>query len=265
MYPKGIVGWAIRGSQLFFAIIVLALAGALVANQPSGGAPSQINYAIFVGVFSILTWFYTAGATHVSSDGIGAPVVIVILDCLNLLFYFAGGVALAVALSVHSCGNIAYIETNWITAGSSQRCHEAQACTAFLWFGMSCESFVDSRIRDVPRECNFDGYLPWDWRWNVGSSWTEGSCTADGFCLNEGLQSINEAGYAGVFLSIGHINIQTYIISTTQSFNRPCCAVYNTGASGLCYIFVNRCGSRSSGLIRGYHLKSCLTSAEVIN
>ena len=70
MYPKGIVGWAIRGSQLFFAIIVLALAGALVANQPSGGAPSQINYAIFVGVFSIL-----AVVAEAQKYGIGFDVV----------------------------------------------------------------------------------------------------------------------------------------------------------------------------------------------
>jgi hypothetical protein len=136
MYPGGILGWALRGFQFFFAVIVLALSGALVANQPSGGSPSQVNYAIFVAVFSILTWFYTAGASRFSPDGIGAPVIIIILDSLNLLFFFAGGIALAVALRVHSCGNIEYVQTNGITAGSTQRCHEAQAATAFLWFGM---------------------------------------------------------------------------------------------------------------------------------
>jgi hypothetical protein len=137
MYPKGILGWSVRGLQFFFAVIVLALSAALVANQPSGGAPSQVNYAVFVGVFSILSWFYTAGASQFSPDGIGSPVIVIILDSLNILFYFAGGVALAVALRVHSCGNIAYVETNGITAGSTQRCHEAQTTTAFLWFGMS--------------------------------------------------------------------------------------------------------------------------------
>ena len=137
MHPAGFPGWIVRGIQFLFVVIVLALAGALVANQPSGGAPSQINYAIFVGVFSLLTWFYTAGASSFSPDGLGSPFVIVILDCLNLLFYFAGGIAMAVALQVHSCGNIDYLRDNEIIAGSTPRCHEAQTLTAFLWFGMS--------------------------------------------------------------------------------------------------------------------------------
>lgn len=44
---------------------------------------------------------------------------------------------MAVALGVHSCGNIPYIIANGIIAGSAQRCHEAQTLTAFLWFGKS--------------------------------------------------------------------------------------------------------------------------------
>ena len=42
---------------------------------------------------------------------------------------------MAVALKVHSCGNVAYVITNGIIAASTQRCHEAQTLTAFLWFG----------------------------------------------------------------------------------------------------------------------------------
>jgi len=136
MHPPGITGWVLRGLQFMFNILVLSLSAALVANQPSGGSPSQVNYCVFCGVISLLTWFYTVGASTISPDGLGAPVIIIILDSLNSLFFFAGGIAMAVALHVHSCGNIAYIMTNQIIDGSSQRCHEAQATTAFLWFGM---------------------------------------------------------------------------------------------------------------------------------
>jgi hypothetical protein len=136
MHPQGIIGYILRALQFLFAVIVLALSGALVANQPSGGSPSQVNFDVFVAVFSLLTWFYTAVTSTISPDGLGSTVIIMILDSLNTLFYFAAGVAMAVALRVHSCGNIDYLRTNGITAGSTQRCHEAQTVTAFLWFGM---------------------------------------------------------------------------------------------------------------------------------
>jgi Membrane-associating domain len=135
MHPPGIVGYILRGLQFFFGIIVLALSAALVANQPDGGSPSQVNYDVFVGVFSLLTWFYTVGASSVSPDGLGSPIIVLIMDALNTLFYFAGGIAMAVALRVHSCGNLDYINSNGIIAGSINRCHISQTLTAFLWFG----------------------------------------------------------------------------------------------------------------------------------
>src|SRR5271170_92690 len=135
MHPRGIVGWIIRTLEIIFGIIVLAMAAALVANQPSGGSPSQINYSVFVGVFSLLSWFYTVIVSSMSPEGLGAPIIIIALDSLNTLFYFCGGIAMAVATKVHSCGNVAYVITNGIMAGSTQRCHEAQTLTAFLWFG----------------------------------------------------------------------------------------------------------------------------------
>jgi len=140
MHPQGIAGYILRSLQFIFAVIVLALAAALVANQPVGGSPSQVNYSVFVGVFSLLTWFYSVGASWISPDGLGAPIIIIVLDLLNTLFYFAAGIALAVAIRVHSCGNVAYVLTNGLIAGSTQRCHEAQALTAFLWFGMDPQS-----------------------------------------------------------------------------------------------------------------------------
>lgn len=60
---------------------------------------------------------------------------------------------MAVALRVHSCGNIAYIMMNKIISGSTQRCHEAQALTAFLWFG----TFGSFRFRLI--RAGFAAYL----------------------------------------------------------------------------------------------------------
>lgn len=137
MHPSGPTGWIVRGLQFIFAVLVLSLSASLVANQPSGGSPSQVNYSVFVGVISLLTWLYTAAASQFSPDGLGAPMIVLILDALNTLWYFAGGVAMAVALRVHSCGNDIYVATNGIIAGSVNRCHIAQTLTAFLWFGTS--------------------------------------------------------------------------------------------------------------------------------
>ena len=51
MHPPGMTGYVLRSLQWVFSVIVLSLAAALVANQPTGGSPSQINYSVFVGVF----------------------------------------------------------------------------------------------------------------------------------------------------------------------------------------------------------------------
>ena len=137
MHPRGNAGYIIRSVNVLCGIIVISMAAALVVNQPSGGSPSQINYSVFVGVFSILTLIYTAITSSFAPDGIGGAPIIIVLDLLNLLFYLCGGIAMAVALRVHSCGNEAYVKSNGIIAGSTQRCHEAQTLTAFLWFGIA--------------------------------------------------------------------------------------------------------------------------------
>jgi len=125
----------LRSFQLLFAVIVLAISGALVHQTVFGGSPSQINFAVFIGVFAILSLGYFFLALF--SDGAAHPMVLAILDALNMLFTLAGGIALAEKLHVHSCGNIHYTTTNSITNGAHDtkgRCHEAQALTAFLWF-----------------------------------------------------------------------------------------------------------------------------------
>jgi len=138
-----IVNWVLRIVEFVFSVIVLALTSAMVAQKPDGqGTSSQVNYLIFASVFSLLTWFYSVITVQWFTDNLGAPVIILALDLLNTLFYFCGGIALAAALGVHSCGDPIYLATNGITngivdgklIGSAQLCHEGQAATAFAWF-----------------------------------------------------------------------------------------------------------------------------------
>jgi hypothetical protein len=79
----------------------MALTGNIIADAVAGN-PSSINYTIFVSVFSMLCLFYFfAGAFN---DGfVIHPSLPLLLDALNTLFFFAGAVALAAKLGVHSC------------------------------------------------------------------------------------------------------------------------------------------------------------------
>merc|ERR1711933_399122 len=45
---------------------------------------------------------------------------------------------------VHSCSNSDYYNSNNVAGGSEKKCREAQASTAFLWFGFA--SFTASAI-----------------------------------------------------------------------------------------------------------------------
>ncbi|EOD43506.1 putative non-classical export protein [Neofusicoccum parvum UCRNP2] len=129
---------AMRGLEFFWALLIMALVGNMIATSYAGD-PSIVNYAMFVAVFSMLSLLYLIPATL--KDGLGIPAVMIALDVFNTLFYFCAAVALAAYLGVHSCSNNHYTSTNFITNGShntGKRCREAQASTAFLWFGFAC-------------------------------------------------------------------------------------------------------------------------------
>lgn len=69
------------------------------------------------------------------------PMIALVLDSFNFIFFLAASVALTAQLGVHSCSNQYYLATNGITNGGGyynqeKRCREAQALCAFLWFGM---------------------------------------------------------------------------------------------------------------------------------
>jgi len=139
------VNLAMRGLQFFWALLIMALVGNMIASAFAGN-PSIINYDMFLAVFSMLSLFYLIPATLKESFQVH-PLLMVALDVLNALLYFCGAVAMSAYLRVHSCGNAAYTTTNFITNGSSdtsKRCHEAQATTAFLWFGFA--AFVVSAV-----------------------------------------------------------------------------------------------------------------------
>ncbi|ORY03861.1 marvel domain-containing protein [Clohesyomyces aquaticus] len=126
---------ALRGFQFFCALIVMALVGNMIATAVAGNS-AMVNYDMFVAVFGMASLLYLLPTAFL--DSFSAPMVNIALDALNVLFWFCGAVATAAYLHVHSCSNLGYTRSNHITNGSpdtKKRCHEAQASTAFLWFG----------------------------------------------------------------------------------------------------------------------------------
>ncbi|KIW04079.1 uncharacterized protein PV09_04896 [Verruconis gallopava] len=133
-----VVNLALRGFEFLWTLLTMALVGNMIASAFSGN-PSIINYTMFVTVFSMLSLFYLIPTT-LKSDFSFHPMLALGLDLLNTLFFLCGAIALAAYLGVHSCGNSDYTHTNSITNGAhdtAKRCHEAQASTAFLWFGFA--------------------------------------------------------------------------------------------------------------------------------
>jgi len=130
------VNLGMRAFQFIWTLLIMALVGNIIATAFSGN-PSLINYVMFVSVFGMLSLFYLIPAT-VKESFQGHPLLMVVLDTLNSIFFFCAAVAMAAELGVHSCSNNHYTTTNKITNGShntNKRCTEAQAVTAFLWFG----------------------------------------------------------------------------------------------------------------------------------
>ena len=85
----------------------MALVGNMI-HEAIGGNPSIVNYVMFVAVISMLSLFYLIAAT-ISEGFVIIPILPVVLDALNTLFFLIGGIALAAYLGVHSCGNIVSI------------------------------------------------------------------------------------------------------------------------------------------------------------
>ncbi|RMZ88851.1 hypothetical protein DV736_g3922, partial [Chaetothyriales sp. CBS 134916] len=147
---------SLRALEFVWTLLIMALIGNIIAEAFSGN-PSVINYAIFVATFSMLSLFYLFAAAISDSYVIHAALPLLV-DGLNVIFFFCAAIALAAELEVHSCNNKTYTHSNRITNGAhntAHRCREAQASTAFLWFGWACYtaslffSFLDARGNGV--------------------------------------------------------------------------------------------------------------------
>jgi hypothetical protein len=81
----------------------MSLIGNMI-NEAIAGNPSSINYTMFVSAFSMFTLFYLVPASF-SSDWAIHPIIMIVVDVLNNIFFFCAAIALAAKLEVHSCGN----------------------------------------------------------------------------------------------------------------------------------------------------------------
>jgi len=125
----------LRAWQLICAIIVTALMANNI-DRATRGTHSIVNYSLFVGVWWLLTLLYFLPTSFIERFSI--PIVDTALDALSVLFGFCAAVALPAYLGAHSCSNRAYTLSNGVTNSSpntEQNCRQAQATTAFLWFG----------------------------------------------------------------------------------------------------------------------------------
>ncbi|KAK6845152.1 hypothetical protein PG995_015262 [Apiospora arundinis] len=91
----------LRAAQLVFAIIIMGLS-AYVANwynvDTLTTSPSQINWLLFVSIYTIISVAYLELAPRFMSK-IVHPYATIALELTNVLFYFAGFIALAVFIS----------------------------------------------------------------------------------------------------------------------------------------------------------------------
>jgi len=129
-----VVNVALRSLQLLITVIIMALVGNMIAM---GASPAVVNYVMFCAVFAMLALFFLLPVAFNEAWGVHAALPTA-LEGLIVIFWFCAAVALAAELGVHSCSNRDYVTSNKVMRGASQEtsaCREAQAATAFLWFG----------------------------------------------------------------------------------------------------------------------------------
>ncbi|KAJ5816647.1 hypothetical protein N7447_008880 [Penicillium robsamsonii] len=129
----------LRAWEFIWSLLIMALVGNMIAESFAGN-PGTVNYAIYTSVFSMFTLFYLVPASF-NLDWALHPIIMIVVDLLNCIFFFCSAIALAAKLECHSCSDHKYLARNEITNGShnmEKRCREAQASVAFLWFGWAC-------------------------------------------------------------------------------------------------------------------------------
>ncbi|KAF2788716.1 hypothetical protein K505DRAFT_194916, partial [Melanomma pulvis-pyrius CBS 109.77] len=146
MFSKSIA-LIIRLGQLLCSTAIMALIGNMLSTsywnqipQPDSATDNapEVKFTMFISVFSLISLFFLGPASWKYFTNHKVFIFASALDALNLIFYMSDGIALAAALKVHSCDNPTYTKSNPITQASPNtkvRCREAQAATAFVWFG----------------------------------------------------------------------------------------------------------------------------------
>jgi hypothetical protein len=86
---------------LLWTLLITALIGNVIADA-SGGTPSQINYCMFVAVFSWIVLLIGFTGAFIESIPM---LVLLAADALAVFFTFVAAVLLSAKLGVHSCGN----------------------------------------------------------------------------------------------------------------------------------------------------------------
>lgn len=116
---------------LFNSLCVFGLTIGLVVSQPFGGSPSQVNFTVFVVIFSYLSLIlYALAAVFFIPKH-----VVWFLAGLSVVFYLGAILAMMVALAPSGdCNDLHYISNNHLISGDKSRCRTAQADVVFLWF-----------------------------------------------------------------------------------------------------------------------------------
>lgn len=81
----------------------MSLVGNMIAEAFAGN-PSSINYTMFLAAFSMLSLLYLGPASF-NPDWAIHPIIMIVLDGLNCVFFFCAAIALAAKLECHSCSN----------------------------------------------------------------------------------------------------------------------------------------------------------------
>lgn len=81
----------------------MALIGNMIAEAFAGN-PATVNYSMYTAAFSMLTLFYLVPASF-NLDWALHPIIMIVVDLLNAIFFFACAIALAARLECHSCSN----------------------------------------------------------------------------------------------------------------------------------------------------------------
>jgi len=150
----------LRVWEFIWTLLVMAIVGNMIAEAFAGN-PATVNYSMYCAAFSMFSLLYLVPASF-NLDWAFHPIIMVVVDALNAVFFFCAGIALAAKLTCHSCSNHSYLIHNEITNGSnnmSKRCREAQATVAFLWFAWAgyMASFIVSVFMSRSSTVNLRG------------------------------------------------------------------------------------------------------------